>query len=125
MNKFEEINQTQFSFEEPLSSDINVDLPLVNQPIKPIAKNNKKKFMIIGVVAFVILIILLVIILKYKKKPIIEVTEVNKTEVTNVLGPLEMRIENARIDLEIADPSNQDLTFPPVDMKLRIDKKEK
>ncbi|MBU0974907.1 hypothetical protein KKD03_04370 [Patescibacteria group bacterium] len=126
MSKFEQTNQTEFSYEEPIFSGLNVDLPVEPKQVEPLTnKSKKKKLIIIGAVVFFLAIILLIVIIK-SKKPQVEIVGEEEFEIiTRDLGPFEERIRNARIDLEIADPSNQDLTFPPVDMELRIDKKER
>jgi len=41
------------------------------------------------------------------------------------LTPLQKRIEDARELLDLADPSKQDLAFPPIDLTIRLDKKVK
>lgn len=126
MNKTNQTNQTDFSYEEPIFSDLNVELPIEPKPVVPvIKKSNKKKLIIIGLAVFFLLIILVIVISKFKKVPVEVIDEEESTVIIKDLGPLEQRIQNARIDLEIADPSNQDLTYPPVDMELRIDIKKK
>ena len=127
MNNFEETSQTNFSFEEPISSNLNVDMPVYEKPVEDISnkKNNKKKMIIIGVIIIFFILLILVVAIKLRKKPTVELIVDEPDSVSRNLGPLEERIENARMELEIADPSNQDLTFPPVDMELRLDKKER
>mgnify|MGYP003976639737 CR=1 FL=1 len=126
MNNPKYINQTNFAFEEPIFSDINVDLPIKEKPVEPVVKKSKKKkIIVIGVSSFLFLLILLVAVVKMRKKPETEVVEDNPIKVVRDLSPIEERIENARLELEVADPSNQDLTFPPVDMGLRLDEKKR
>ncbi len=126
MSKFEQTNQTEFAYEEPIFSGLNVEMPVEPKPVVPETKKSKKKlFIIIGIVVFVLILILVVVASKLKKPPV-EVVDEEKAEViAKDFGPFEERIKNARIDLEVADPSNQDLTYPPVNMKLRIDVKER
>ncbi|MCB9812933.1 MAG: hypothetical protein H6772_00865 [Pseudomonadales bacterium] len=125
MNNSQEDNQTQFAFEEPIFQDLNVELPVEPTPIDQNPKKSIKFFIIIGLVVLTLLILFVIVMLRSKKKTPENIFENIQQEVIKNFGPLEQRIENARIDLDAADPANQDLTFPPVDMGLRLDKKEK
>ncbi len=120
------VNQTQFSFEEPIFQDAQVyvdeTLPLEEKP------NNKKKFLIIGIGVFVFILILLVIVItliKGKGKEVEPEALKREIEASKELDPIEERVEDARVLLDLADPTKQDLSFPPVDLKIRLDKKEK
>ncbi|MBP7740833.1 hypothetical protein KA089_01465 [Candidatus Woesebacteria bacterium] len=122
MSKFENNNQTQFSFEEPFETDVNVEIPVTSKPVvEKSQKSNKKKYIIIVAVVFLLLLLVLILKLNSRKKPVTEIEEEQQAQEVKDLGPIEQRIQNAREDLEIADPSRQDLTFPPVDFELRID----
>lgn len=122
MSKFENNNQTQFSFEEPFENDVNVEIPVAPKPVVEGSQGSKKKkIIIISVVVLVLLLIILFIKLNSRKKPVVETEEEQQAQEVKDLGPIEQRIKNAKDDLKIADPSRQDLTYPPVDFKLRID----
>jgi len=126
MNNFEDINQTNFAFEEPIFSDTNVELPVEEKLVEPVdPKNTKKKKIIIGVTVFFVFLLILIVMVKLKKKPKIETAPEEPAKVMKDLSPLEERIENVRLELDAADPANQDLTFPPVNMKLRLDEKKR
>lgn len=119
------INQTQFSFEEPIFEDQMVyaeEKPLADPSQKP--KKSKKVviFAIVGFVFFLILVILGIASMGNKTE---ENTETEpEVVVTKELGPLQKRIEDARELLDLADPTKQDLSFPPVNMEIRLDPKE-
>ncbi|MFH2118527.1 MAG: hypothetical protein ABII10_02230 [Candidatus Paceibacterota bacterium] len=115
-------NQTQFVVEEPLlEQPISVIPP--QEPITPVIKKPrfpKWVWPLIGGVA-VLLIISLIIILR--KSPMTAPVEEEGSAIDDqrVLSPLEQRLEIARQNLEKANPTTQDLPFPPLDLKLRID----
>ena len=121
------LNQTQFSFEEPIFENKAVymdDKPPEDLDKEP--KNKKKTFIIVGVVGFIIIILFLVIAQSMtKKNGILEEPEEDVAVVTKELGPLQKRIDDARELLDLADPTKQDLAFPPIDMKIRLDPKER
>lgn len=126
MNNFEDANQTRFSVEEPIFTDFNVEMPVDESQQEQNKKPNKrKKILIIGGVVFFLVIILLLVLTRGKSPVQIPIFEPEETPTVVSDDPFVVRIENAKLDLEIADPANQDLTFPPVDMDIRIDEKKR
>lgn len=120
------INQTQFSFEEPIFE--NQAVYMEDKPEDPDqkAKDKKKKIIIGAVLGILLIIIAILLLLVINRKPAETIQEEVANEVvTKELGPLQKRIEDARELLELADPSKQDLAFPPIDLEIRLDKKEK
>ncbi len=122
----DELNQTQFMAEEQIFADNNVMMPdpVVEVKEKPSKKSKKKIAIIVGLVIFFLLLILL-LLLKMKKKPIKQTEDLVKEVVNEELTPMQEKIKDLQDDLEVADPSNQNLTFPPVDLELRLDKVER
>lgn len=124
-NQNQPLNQTQFSFEEPIFEN-----PLQYEEEKPpivekSKKSKKKLYISIGIVATVfLLLILFVIFLRLRNKN--DATEPLKRDpaIEQELGPLQRRIEQSRFLLESADPTKEDLSFPPVNFDLRLDPKE-
>jgi len=119
------IDQTQFSFEEPIFEDQAVyteDKPVVPQDDQP--KSNKKVFLIAGIVGLVILILLILVVLLKREAPeeVLKQADIKPDQVEEV-GPFQARIDDARELLELSDPTKQDLSFPPVDMQIRLDPK--
>lgn len=120
------INQTQFSFEEPIFENETVYREDKPEDLEQKPKSRKKLFIIIGVVGFIFIILLLVLVIAMRGRGSTqEVGEDISPVVTKELGPIQQRIEDSRELLDIADPAKQDLAFPPVDLELRLDPKEK
>lgn len=119
------LNQTQFSFEEPIFED-----PTIYQEEKPVVeevpkKSRKKLYLIIGIGAFALLLILILFILIRMRGGTQEDDPLRRDPVApEDLGPLEQRIEESRQLLEDADPTKQDLSYPPINFSLRLDPKE-
>ena len=120
------INQTQFSFEEPIfeNSAVYAEEKPVEEPTeKP---QNNKKIIAIVVIGVVLILIAIIVVISSMRNKTVEVVEIEpEAVVTKELGPLQKRIEDARELLDLADPSKQDLAFPPVNMGIRLDPKEK
>ncbi len=121
------LNQTQFSFEEPIFEDKAVymeEKPAEEPTEKP---KSKKKLLIITAVAGIVLILvaILLIIIGMRNGNGAVTEEEPEVIVAEELGPLQRRIEDARELLDLADPTKQDLAFPPVNMGVRLDPKEK
>lgn len=121
------INQTQFSFEEPIFANSAVyteKKPEENPTQKP---KSKKKLVIIVICVFLILLLLLLLVLASRmRRSTSQVdTDTPQPVQTEELGPFQKRIEGARELLELADPAKQDLAFPPVSLDIRLDPKVK
>lgn len=120
------INQTQFSFEEPIFENETVYREDKPEDLEQKPKSRKKLFIIIGVIGFIFIILLLVLVMAMRGRGSTqEVDEDTNPVVAKELGPIQQRIEDSRELLDIADPAKQDLAFPPVDLELRLDPKEK
>ncbi len=120
------INQTQFSFEEPIFENETVYREDKPEDLEQKPKSRKKLFIIIGVIGFIFIILLLVLVMAMRGRGSTqEVGEDTNPVVANELGPIQQRIEDSRELLDIADPAKQDLAFPPVDLELRLDPKVK
>lgn len=119
------VNQTQFSFEEPFFEDITVPVGPKHEVVEgPSKKSNKKLMLIIGFVGFLILILGLVVIFSLSKGEQTEqLQEEELIEQKTTTNPFQERITRAREELEDADPTKQDLSYPPIDMELRLDPK--
>ena len=128
MNNQDMVNQTQFSFEEPIFEDAQVYAD-ETQPkeVQPPVNNKKKKILIIaGIVGFLFILLLLLLVVVRARKAVTPTDDpVKQVEETKNDDPIQDRIDDARDLLEEADPTKQDLSFPPVDMDLRLDPKEK
>lgn len=118
------INQTQFSFEEPIFEDQAVYMGETPEE-KEVKPKSKRNLIFIGIVGFILFLLLIVVLLfasrNNKTDEVIE--DENIVVVTKEMGPLQKRIEDARELLDTADPTKQDLSFPPLDMDIRLDPK--
>lgn len=124
MNDDQQINQTQFAFEEPIYEDRNVEMP-VEKPVendpteKKEVKRKQKAFL--AIVILLIFVSALIILITNGKETVEEAVVNDPEKIEEELSPLMIRIEKLRVELEEADPTKQDLVFPPVDMELRLD----
>lgn len=128
MNEQQEpINQTQFSFEEPIFENTAVYADETQKDARQDAPKSKKKLLIFGLVGCIILVLLIVglFALRGRNNTSQETTEEAVTIPTQELGPLQQRIQDARDLLNASDPTKQDLSFPPVDLNIRLDPKER
>lgn len=124
-NKESSINQTQFSFEEPFFEDVTVPVdPKQAAAEAPSQKGSKKLLIVIGLSGFLVLIFgVLVLVYFSRGKQIDEQQEEKLVEQTTTSNPFQERITTAREELKDADPTKQDLSYPPIDMVLRLDPK--
>lgn len=120
------INQTKFSFEEPIFADSAVYTEKKpEQDAAPKPKNNKRVLVVVIGIVLVVLLLLALLMASRMRRGVTQVEEdVSEPVEVQELGPLQKRIEEARELLELADPAKQDLAFPPVDLNIRLDPKE-
>lgn len=113
-------SQTQFSVEQPLNEKPRQEAiaqPVLAQPVKP----RSKIWVLIGILAIFSLLLMLLATRMSKNAPSTQkTTPISQT--ARPLTPFEQRLETARTLLRDANPTTQDLPFPPLDMTLRIDK---
>jgi hypothetical protein len=117
------INQTQFSFEEPIFE--NQAVYQEKLPTDEVKKSKNKNLLIIitSVAGVVVILLGLFIAIGMKNGNGFLVEPEPELIVPKELSPLEQRIQDARDLLDIADPAKQDLAFPPVDLQIRLDPK--
>lgn len=124
-------DQTRFSLEEPLFEDM-VQMPQPEPedlpPKVPLFK--QKKFiigLIVGITVFVLIILYAINVYIENQKLIGEPelpTDSGQTDVQPT-HPLLQRIMIAEEELEMADPSEQELIYPSLDYDIRIDPEER
>lgn len=113
-------NQTQFAAEKPLL-EIPVEPPPAPKAEEPVKITRPQWLLpVVGGVS-ILLIIILVLAFRNRGEPPSENGPHQPTTSTPVLSPLEQRLEATKVLLQDANPTVQDLPFPPLDMKLRID----
>jgi hypothetical protein len=126
MNNKPFVNQTQFSLEEPIFEDTEMYAGENEEEIakiqEVIQKRKKKTFIILGVVALALTLLILMIVYLYNNNEILsDPDEEELVEVIPESDPIIERINAARLELEAADPTKQDLVFPPVNFQLRLE----
>ena len=121
------LNQTQFSFEEPIFEK-TAALPQ-EKPDKEVAeapKSGKKKILlIIGGVFFLLILLLIVVVLRNREAVIEETLPEEVVQTTQERTPLQERIIQARELLLLADPTKDELAFPPIDLSFRLEEKKR
>jgi hypothetical protein len=120
------IDQTQFAAEEPLfEQPVKIEAPQPTEApkVEPSSKKSTKRIAIVGGLLFFILliIILLAAALRKPSAPTEEEAEFTSEEEQRIMGPFSQRISELENQLELADPSQEDLPFPPVDMEIKLD----
>ncbi len=116
-------NQTQFAQEEPL---FEVQKAVQSQPTYDEVTDSKKKpkLLIIGGGVFALVLVLILALVLLSKPKRIEVTkevEASPSPKNTINHPLQQRVTNLQQELDLADPSEQSLVFPPVDMTITLD----
>lgn len=119
-------DQTQFMAESPLLEEVRTptepEPTLSEQEQKQLQQKKLKK---VGVVAVALLLIALGIfaLIKLKTKngdeQAMETEEEQLNEV--VVGPFNLRLSELEKELELADPNQEELPFPPIDFKISLE----
>lgn len=120
-------DQTQFMAESPLYEEVGLD----HAPEKPLSeleikKRQQKKIMriIIGSVAFLLVIGGIFSFIKFRygseEEVSSEIEEVKLDEV--IVGPFNQRLLELENELELADPNQEELPFPPIDFEISLEK---
>ncbi len=120
------IDQTQFAAEEPLfEKPVKIEAPKPVEDPKvelPSKKSMKRAFITGGLLFFILMMVVLLGVALHKPAaPVEEETEFTSEEEQRIMGPFSQRISELESQLELADPSQEDLPFPPVDMEIKID----
>lgn len=122
------LDQTRFSLEEPIFENEVVIQDETPQKIDEQDAKRKKKVVILATIGgFVLLFIALIVVLlvmRGRNGVVEETTPETVIPIEQDTDPLEQRIDAARSLLREADPTRQDLSFPPVDLDIRLDPKE-
>jgi hypothetical protein len=117
-------DQTSFGLESPL-----FDQPkrrgFVEEMSPEEKARQKKKKIIIGLIAggVAVFVLLVVIAAMFKPRGLQTTTpEASAEPQTNQeLSPLEQKVETLRQELRAADPTREDIPFPPVDLEIELD----
>jgi len=113
-------DQTQFGLQAPiLEKPIAPTEPVSEMPVKkPLPK------WAVALIVALVLVVVLIIAFVISQRPTQPSGEAMIEEETKIreLTPLEQRLDTARELLRQANPTVQELPFPPIDTTLRIDK---
>lgn len=127
------INQTQFSFEEPMRETGQPTFETKKNDLQEEAnKENKKSkkipiFALFAGIGFLLVMLGLAAVFMRPRQTTQNITNQTETPTGNkpvVRDPILTRLDNASAELKNADPSKQDLVFPPVNMDIRLDKEK-
>lgn len=112
-------NQTQFTVEQPILQP----QVLVATPEEPPTSPSSRRRWVLAVGGIGVLLLVGIIWFALSAKPSAPVNEDIPLPqgVVRELSPLERRLEETKDQLRQANPTTQDLPFPPVDAELRID----
>lgn len=118
-------NQTQFAAQEPIMEGLaDYSDPVQEDEVK--LKKKKNKIVIVGIIGFVLLIVFILLLILIKRMSSIKKVMVddNGNVIETVKGEIDPMLNEVYIlakDLEAGDPSLNTISFPPVDMELRLD----
>lgn len=130
------VEQTKFNLVEPLF-DRDDKVPVV-QPHPPesesappavaaAAPRKKPRALLVGGAVLAVLVVLIVLfaaLSRAPRTPSIVVPSASPVGTLQQQTAFEKRLSEIQARLEDGDPTKQDLVFPPVDLKIRLDKKE-
>ena len=126
MNQDIELNQTQFVAESPLMDNIDPEETLVDDLSVEEQKQlqlKKVKKIVIGSAVFLFILLIIFIVARSRSvredEEIVENDEIKLTEI--VVGPFNQRLLELENELEIADPNQEDLPFPPINSEITLD----
>ena len=116
-------NQTQFGSDAPImATPVVIEPPTASKEKPPFWQKMPKWLIGLVIVLIVFIVGVWLVALTQRSAPTSEEV-VSETETPErQLTPLEERLETARELLRQANPTVQELPFPPVDTTLRIDK---
>jgi hypothetical protein len=129
MATLEQTNQTQFSAEQPFFES-PVGLPqdeVVAKPVVPFFKRRKTILSIIAITTVVLLVVLFgVNYIIERNRRLHTPPEVSiATPTPEPTNSLVEAVEQLRLELKQADPTQQQLQVPALDMTIRLDEKSR
>lgn len=115
----ERSNQTQFTFEEPLF-EAPPEVPTEPTAPQPPWYKRPRNLILGGGAVFLLLIVSLTML----SRPVVQqqLTDLtaSPTPTPAARGPYDQRLQELQTELQAADPTRQDLPFPPVNMELQL-----
>ena len=119
-------DQTQFMTESPLLEEVAVDVvaePVLSAPeLKRLQQQKLKKILILVAASLFIALGILALIKLRAKNTQEETLEAEETELTEVVvGSFNQRLSELENELELADPNQEELPFPPIDAEISLE----
>ncbi len=117
-------DQTQFGLESPLFTVPRKSKPESELTPEEITRQKRQRLLIgLGIGLLILLMVLVVVAALMKPRVSKTLTpDASSTPVPHQqLSPLEQKVDTLRKDLRLADPTRQDLPFPPVDLEIQLD----
>ncbi len=119
-------DQTQFITESPLYAEAEVadvsEKFLSEQELKQ-RQQKKIKRIVIGMAIFLFVAVSIFILIKSRSR--IEKEEDSKAEEIEldevIVGPFNQRLLELEKELELADPNQEELPFPPIDFEISLE----
>lgn len=118
-------DQTLFSANQPIFDDQQLEEKTKIEAEQVNPKRSKKKLLIVAVVGFisVVTMIVLLIVIFGNGNEKVQQLEPSPSETTKVEGQGDVvfeRLNQIKNDLDLAEPNNQNLPFPPVKMDINL-----
>jgi hypothetical protein len=121
MKKTDTIDQTNFANQEPIYEE-PADYDEIRKSLSFFKTKKGKMISILAALFGFFLSLIIILFFVFNKKPL-DLVEKEKEPSQEIiqLDPLRTRIKVLADDLDQADPTKQELPFPPVDLSIRID----
>jgi competence protein ComGC len=119
------LNQTQFATQEPVLESQNQVLEAKNDKEAELPPK-KNKMLIIGVIVMAVLIVILLLLVMFlpsrnKNSEMIKPSPTPVVMDDTEVSEYQLEVQQLKTDLETADPSLNDLAFPPVDLTFTLE----
>lgn len=120
-------DQTQFIAESPLYEEVEVNddaEQALSEQEQNQRQQKKTKRILIGIVVFVLVAAGIFTLVNSRSE--IEKEQESRTEEVKLdevlVGPFNQRLSELEKELELADPNQEELPFPPVDSEISLEK---
>lgn len=117
-------NQTQFSFEEPMLEGTQEIRSDSQEKTSPTGKKNRNIIIITLLVLFSTGLIIAGLSLDRNETAVETISEVEEVPITIAPDdPLALSIKQLQLELQEQDPARRDLSFPSINLEIRLDPK--
>ncbi len=117
------LDQTQFMAQSPLLEEVEVEAVPQTTLSATISKQKRiKKIIIIAPLVLLIVLVFGVIARSHSAKKDQQIATTTDPELTEIVaGPFNQRLLELEHALEIADPNQEELPFPPIDVEISLE----